>query len=136
MSHELFSEQDTLDINYTNSVRKDLVKKLIKDTIVVPEDKSDKIMLLGLLDGIDRNILSRAKIKVDKKAADNSGAVADMVSQALSLIPNNILNKNPDIQAPVLTDDIPLPVLVEGETTVGNYPISIDEFMQQNKKEI
>lgn len=136
MSHDLFSEQDTLDINYTNQVRKDLVKKLVKEAIVVPEDKSDKIMLLGLLDGIDRNILSRAKIKVDKKSADNSSAVADMVSQALGLIPTQQLSKNPDIQSPTLPDDIPLPALVEGETTIGNYPIEIDAFMQQNKQEI
>lgn len=61
-----FTADDVATLNETRRLRKLLVKQLVKDN-QIPEDKSDKILLVNLINGLDAEVMSRARVKVAAK---------------------------------------------------------------------
>jgi hypothetical protein len=120
-------------LEYTLSVRESIVKHLLTKG-PVPEDKADKMLLISALDGMDRTILSRAKIKLDSKTNDiaaNSNSIIANLLQRIS--PKQIAsnNYNPDLVIPVLSTDIELLETVDDEVTIGTIEETFDNFTKR-----
>ena len=77
-----FSSDDIATLNETRRLRKLLVKQLVKDN-QIPEDKSDKILLVNLINGLDAEVMTRARVKVAAKTEEALTDVRHFVAQAL-----------------------------------------------------
>lgn len=112
---ELSTTSSKEDLAFTQGIR----KSLLKSYKGIPEDKSDKTFMLGLLDGMDRQALAIERMKVDDGIADKQANAAATIS---SLIAKGII---PDAQVPgsgaipTLPEGLPEPVLVNGELDVN-----------------
>jgi hypothetical protein len=103
----------------------------------VPEDNSDRNMLMSALDSLSRNALSSKRIKVEEKTNAGMAGMAGLVSTFLNEV-GKIRGKNHqdvvDIEIkppPVLGSEVPEPVLVPGELDVNPKQITYDELMSQ-----
>lgn len=122
-------------INFTVKTREDIVNKLLLEG-KLPEDKSDKVMLMAALDGIDRNVLARAKIKADTKVADSNAQATSLIAAVLGAVSTKnvkVLDSNHSI--PVLTIDVET-VFVDGEKDTGTQHETFDNFMLKFPTEI
>lgn len=118
-------------LEYTLNIRKEAIDKLISKG-KIPENKDEKSLLISLLDGMDRTVLSRAKVKVDAKTNDISTQANVLVAKLLTKVnPKAIMLNNftDTIQVPVLDSTIPKPSLIEGETLIGTVNETFDNFM-------
>lgn len=81
MSKELDIEAQR-DFELTQGVRRGIVQELLKKG-PVPDTKEDSQTLLQTLRDMDAQNISRLRIKVEEKQADNSAMAAQMVSAVL-----------------------------------------------------
>lgn len=133
------TEKENVDINenllqYTEEKRKRIIEALFKNG--PPEDTKEAYVAIAALDGLDKQALSRMKIKSkesiaeynDIKAAEaadkiiKSGVFAALINQSAS---NNISTH-------VVPDGaLPEPTCVEGELDIGVSTENYDEFVQR-----
>lgn len=122
---------DDAAIEFSQSVRKNLVKRMTTDG-TVPNDPESQKVLLQALHGISTTALGRKKIKSDEKVGNGlsamGGVMAAMLQQASD--PRLFQSKNGQLGTiKTLGADIPDPVLVEGETSAEPAKLSYDSFM-------
>lgn len=88
----------------------------IEDEVEIPDDKSEKTLLVALLDGMDRQNLAVLRLKVDEGSSNiqaaTAGALAKIISEGLVKGVGKIEGAG---EIPYLPDEIPAPVLVPGE---------------------
>lgn len=126
--------EDARRLNYTLQTREYLIKEILKKQPVDVES-SDKSMLISLLDGMDRTVLTRKRIAVDSKQGDAQAQAAVLMAKILTnLSPKEMLRGDGTI--PVLADIIDVPTLVSGETDIGTQNLTFDDFMLQNPNKI
>lgn len=100
------------DLAYAQGLRKQLLSTFGGH---VPEDRSDKVLMIQLLDGMDRQAINLTRISVDEGIANKQAAAAGVIS---SLIARGLVG---DTQVPgtgsipELPGDVPLPDIVFGE---------------------
>lgn len=134
---EFATEEDVF--NYTQNTRKKIVKQLFKND-TIPGDKSEQIMLMQALDGLDRTALGTKRIKAEQENAKElsaaaSAAVANVLKQVNNSKRNLDLTDVTDVPVPVLSSEIPDPELVPGETEVGATQLDYNTFMSKMKPE-
>ena len=78
-------------LDYTQVVRRNIVRTLTSKGYV-PDDNSDRNMLMNALDGLDRAAISNKRIKVESKQADNDAAAASIIAKMLNLVPSHKRN--------------------------------------------
>ena len=89
-SSSSLSDEDQLILDQNIQLRQTLISKLTKGGDI-PGQSGDKILLLGLLDGTDRAILSRAKIKAEEKSTESMAQTRAMVANLLlDIRPNTV----------------------------------------------
>ena len=138
-NNQVVSSPQTTDpddevLQFTQSKRMEIVNKLTAKGI--PTDSNDDMgNLLKTLDGMDRVALGRKRIKADEGIAGANQAAAAAVIATL-LQKANSGGAKPfqsdtlvDREIPVLGNDIPAPVLVDGETETAPSQMSYDGFM-------
>lgn len=67
----VFSLDDKRVLDENRKLRRKLIS-LLTDGDKLPEDKSDKAMLINLMNGLDSEIISRARLKVSAKANETT----------------------------------------------------------------
>jgi len=125
-SDGLFSEEDTLALNANRSLRRLLINSL-SPTGKVPEDKADKSMLIQLMNGMDSEIIGRARLKVAAKTDENVTNLTGLVAQALM---------KHKVNAPVRTGprEVTLPATIKvtnpvpGEMDQGVVRVTLEEI--------
>lgn len=136
---EVVNDDQVLD--YTQGIRRQLIGHLTKDG-KMPADLKEQSMLLQTLDGMDRVALGRKRIKVEEKANNNQAAMAGLVAHMLTNVrrgrglnadgtPIAAAGSAPARSAPVLSDSIPEPVLVPGETSAAPMRMSWEDFTSE-----
>lgn len=126
----IFDEKDTVELDDIQKLRKDLTKILTTNEegkLKIPEKSADKVLLAQLLDGSERLIMTKARLKVASKTTDELGNLADAVAKTLrGFKPSTIaaLPTDRDIPAEYLRIDV-----VPGEMDIGNLPMSIDDLV-------
>ena len=130
-AHEsLTAINDARMLDLTMRKREDIINTLTAKGI--PEDRADKALLISALDGVDRTILSRARIKADTKIADSQAQATSLVANILSNISGKnlkSLDNNRDI--PILTIDVSSQSFAEGEMDTGTQNNDFDTFMKK-----
>lgn len=125
--------EDERRLEFTLSIREDIVSKLMAKGI--PEDKSYQSLLVSTLDGMDRTILSRARIKSDNKISDSNAQAAGLIATLLGKIDTRTLKSTTaQREIPVLEND-PSFDMVIGETDLGTQTGNFDTFMKKFPQE-
>lgn len=124
----VFSPEDKRVLDENRQLRRRLIS-LLTEGDKLPEDKSDKAMLINLMNGLDSEIIGRTRLKVAAKADQNTTNLTSLVAQAL-------MQYRPDQHEEILPRVLELPSelkiddMVPGETDIGNIVISIDEVTE------
>lgn len=124
----VFSPEDKRVLDENRQLRRRLIS-LLTEGDKLPEDKSDKAMLINLMNGLDSEIIGRTRLKVAAKADQNTTNLTSLVAQAL-------MQYRPDQHEELLPRVLELPSelkiddMVPGETDIGNIVISIDEVSE------
>ena len=123
--------EDARRLEFTLNIREDIVKKIFANG-KIPEDKADKALLISALDGMDRTVLSKARIKADNKTADSNTQVASLIANLLCKVdPKSVKIYDDERTIPMLSDDVSKPLLISGETDIGTQAGSFDMFMKK-----
>ena len=125
----LFDEDDEQELKEITRIRKDLTKLLTTDEngkTRVPGSTSDKVLLAQLLDGRERQVMTKGRLAIAAKTEQNVGNLADVVAQALRGF------KTGNAPARPVEREIPAEYLqieaVPGEMDIGNLPMTIDDL--------
>lgn len=126
----LFDDEDADSLREIQNLRKQLTDKLTKTEdgrLFVPDKTSDKILLAQLIDGRERLIMTKARLKISSKTEETLGDLNDIVCQALKGF-----HARARVPATAEERSIPAEYLkiedVPGEMDIGNIPMTMDEI--------
>jgi len=122
----LFGGEDIKDLDFTRNIRKNAIKKLTEEG-PLPSRQYNR-MLIDLLDGLDRQILSKASIKTqDESNKKTAELAAKMLLQVQTV--DNVIAQGGKITPPkkkikVSPNDVP------GELEIGEANISLNDIVK------
>ena len=124
------------DLAYTQGMRRQLIGKMTENG-KMPEDTKDRSILLQALDGMDRQSLTKIKIKSDEGMNSTKALAAETLA---NLFMNAGLKKSRQAPEghvrevlPALPDDLPPVQLVDGELDALGGGDTYDTFMARSK---
>lgn len=79
----LFTPEDQAELNDVKATRIALMKELSKPGQLIPESTGDKIMLMQLLEGREKAVFQRTRLKIASKIEENGANLTAMVAAAL-----------------------------------------------------
>ena len=123
----VFISDEEIDLNLTQSVRRNLVIHLTKDD-KIGDDIEKANLLLKTLEGMDKQVGTKAKLRIAKKSTDKTNNMAAVVAALLNgdmtlPIPTNL--PKVDTAKPL---DYVVDNYVPGERDLGRVTISMDEL--------
>lgn len=102
------------------------------------DDKTENSMLVSMLDGMDRQNIQVARLKVEEQAAKNGEEMTRMVGELLTQAKRGQTELPPIIegsrQIPQLPDDVLLPSLSEEEASRTTKPDNYADFMSRTNQ--
>lgn len=128
-------DQNDLDLEYVRQKRKQIIDGLTANG--VPGDNDKVQILLGALSDMDRTSLSKKKIKVDKDVGNNQAQAMELIATMFSdnrIKKYGVSESLTNRELPLLSNDIPEPTLVEGETSQQAELENYDSFMARINK--
>lgn len=126
--------EDKQRLEMTLNIRSRIIEEMTKKGI--PSDKEDRAFLMQAVDGMDRTVLGRARIKAEDKANQSQQATAGLIASLLSKVSAhasaNIENTSNKKITPTLPSEIVVTNPVPGESQIGiseeNYNTFIEKF--------
>lgn len=131
---ELMEQKDQARLEFGLELRGNIVREIVRKAgpTGIPTDKEDRELLMRAIEGSDRTILAKAKIKSDDKNGKSQAAAAAMIGNFLSKM-NGPLNHTVRSTNPVLEDDSITPV--PGETDIGVKAFTYAEIMAGGRQD-
>ena len=135
----IFDTEDLNRLELTQSIRKKLLTKLVNlkedGEVSVPATKGEQELLLGILNGSDAAVFSKAKLKGDtqntKILAQNSLLITDMLMRKDNRNVNaNTVKRNIELQSSISDADI-----VKDETFIGTQCLKVSDFLTKEEME-
>lgn len=127
MSNAL-SKQDEQRLEKTQHIRERIIEELIKSK-PVPEDESDRKLLIAALDGMDRAVLNKAKVKIEEANSETQAQHASIVSNFLKqLRVQEIISNNKREGSPQLPQEMRPERIVDGEMDIGLSDLNYETF--------
>lgn len=130
-NQSLFDPKEAEILNEVQDVRYRIVKTLTEND-ELPESDEDRQFLLKAMDGLERTILTKAKIKSDDRQNQAREDVIEMVASVLKKI--NFQNEGKSIEgnrALQLDSSMQITDIVPGEMDIGIKSQSYEEFMKK-----
>ena len=126
---KVFDTEDERRISRTLAIREQIVDSLYTGGLI-PDDTSSRVVLMEALNGIDRTVLAKTRIKADDAANQNQAATQQMIAQILkdsrkssSTIPTQVIN-------PILGAEFDNVDTVPGELDQESTPMTYDTFFK------
>ena len=118
-------------LDTTQEIRKRIVKELSE--CKTPETKDDRAFLIAMLDGMDRNALSRTRLKQESDSAKVQQRAAAVLSGILTKMNKNDFISQSTGKRDEPDKDFERPVLDmnEGEDFIGVEELSYKGFMEK-----
>lgn len=130
-TNDIMDLEDQRRLELTLKTRERIITSLT-DGGRLPSNTEDREFLMKALDGMDRTVLTKAKIKVDDSASKNQASTVKMISEALTRINTRKVTAPTREGEPELTG-VEAPQLVEGENHIGTQTFKYDEIMGNDK---
>lgn len=124
---DLLSLEDKRLLNRTIAARELIINVHTQDG-KLPTTEEDQNFLIRALDGLDRTILSKAKLKSDDNNAKTQQQTTNMIAQLLLNVSAKATDK-PRTVTPVLDNSVKLENVVPGETDIGTINLSYGEIV-------
>ena len=121
---------DQQRLELTMSARESIIKELTNKG-VVPSSTDDRMMLMAALDGLDRTVVQKSKLKIDAAGNDALSQSSDIIAN-LIMKRSTVLNTRSRDSDPILGDAYTVDNRVIGETDIGHTPVDYDTFAKQN----
>lgn len=124
----------------TQGIRVGIVRTLTTKAAItggLPGDSEDRDALFKSLEGLDKSALTRKRIKADQEQATGVTHAVGLISQLLRQAKSNYGNTIDDAtrEIPVLGNQVPEPVLVQGELDQAPAQLDYDSFIRSTKGE-
>lgn len=126
MSTDVFSDKDNIRLEQTLSIRETLIAKLTEGGNI-PYGKGDKEFLIQLLDGLDRTVLSKAKVKSADSANKTQQETAKLIGSVLARL--DVASTGKRTVTPELNVDLESIDIIEGELNIGVETFDYDSIM-------
>jgi len=127
-NNSVFDLEDSARLNKTLKMRETIIDDLTSNGI--PTDKEDRSFLISMMDGIDRTVLGKARIKTDEQSNKSQQEATDIVAKVLSSLSGINSPENKRTHMPVLLDCDYQLSLVPGETDIGMQSLDLDTFQK------
>jgi len=114
-------------LNKTLNIRERIMDVLMQGGL--PSSNEDRELLIKAIDGSDRTILGKARLKLDESANQNQAAMQEVVANVMMRL--STTPKSTTAIPPAIDKSIERPQPVDGETHVGVIDGSYDEFMKR-----
>ena len=125
---DIMSLEDQARLELTLKTRELIIRDLLKDG-QIPGEMGDRDFLMKALDGMDRTVLSKAKIKSDDNAAQTQAQTSKTIAELLLRVGN--IPAGTKRTETIDIGDYPVGEIVEGETSVGVFPIKYDSIVKE-----
>lgn len=124
-----FDAEETRLLNKTVSLRERILNEMTEKHI--PEDKDDRKFFLGIIDGLDRTILGKKRIKVEEDLGKSSQALQNAVAEVMLNAARNRSSGKIRATTPALPPEVTLGEMVEGETAIDPVRETYDDFINR-----
>lgn len=127
-------DEDSI-LAFTHNARLEVLSKMMTGSNgqrSLPEDPADRKTIVSVLKDMDAQSLGRKRIKVEEKLNNNQEQAAGLISAILNATAGHSafrIQQRVPRAAPVLPDNIPNPILVEGETETATSGMNYEEFV-------
>jgi len=125
---DILDLEDKQRLELTLRTRDTIIRQLTSDGI--PKDKDDREFLMKALDGLDRTVLSKTKLKIEDKAAQGQQQTTKMIADILYRIDVNNINKKVRETSPELDSSIQADNIVKDEMHIGVQDFKYNEFTE------
>lgn len=125
---ELMDLTDKARLELSLQTRENIIRQLTAKGCV-PEAPEDRDLLMKALDGMDRTVLTKAKIKSDDTAAQSQASHAKLVAQLLLHTGSRHQGKR---TLPTELEDAVVVDAVQGETYIGVQTIKHTDILSDN----
>jgi hypothetical protein len=122
---ELLELEDKARLELSLSTREKIIRTLMEDGL--PRDRSDKEFLISALDGLDRTVLAKAKLKNDDANQQKQRETAQLIANVLTRV--NQSGTSARTELPVLDATIQLDNVVPGELDIGYQELTYEDIM-------
>lgn len=130
MSNPALSLSEEASLNFTLEMRKQLVTHLTQKG--VPDSTDDQYVLLNALDGMDKNVLNGAKLRLSAKSLEDSKNMTNIVGEYLSRLDVSRVLNNQSAEQRVLELDYELSDVVDGEMEINPVKENYEQFMERH----
>lgn len=130
-SQPLFDEADQAELDDIRSVRMRLMSTLSTAEKPIPESSAEKIMLMQLIDGREKAVMTKKRLRIASKMENSASNLAALV--AATLLDTKI--ERPPIQRPSnlsLDSNLKHSKPVPGMMDVGTVPVRYDDIVQKD----
>lgn len=125
----IFDQIDEERLEKAQVIRQKIIDAMTNDGQEVPESQNDRLFLLQALDGSDKSVFAKSKIRVESRAADNQKQQAAFIGELL--LRHRVVDSSLRSEIPLLPDDIVVDEMVEGETDIGISNLNYESFMNR-----
>ena len=130
--NDLMDLDDKRRLELTLSTRENIIKKMMPNG-GLPGNAEDRDFLMKAMDGLDRTILAKTRLKVDDQAAKSQADISALVGNVLARIDVNKMA----VPIPGTRQSLAMDIKVEtvpGETDLGTHPFDTEVFMDDERK--
>jgi hypothetical protein len=129
-SEQTFSPEDQNILNKTQSIRINIAERLTQSN-PVPADSDEKRLLIQVLDGMDKQVLMKTKIKADDQNQKTQQHTASIIAELLLKTNKAIIEAPLDNSVKLLSDSYKLDTIVPGQLDTGCVEIDPQEILNQ-----
>ena len=129
METSVFTAEEVAELTSVQRVRLQLINKLTNNGTEVPAGSADKVLLGNILDGVDRQALTRAKLRSDKEDAKNNQNDLRVLAEALKTMDTR------NYRPVATTEQRTMPLTLEhrpfvpGEMDITNEPLTAQQII-------
>lgn len=117
---------------FTHGLRLKVIDEMFGKEGKLPEDPTDRKTIVSVLKDMDAQALGRKRIRVEEKLNSNQEQAAGLIAAVLNATAGHSafrISKSVVRQIPVLPDNIPNPILVNGETETIAASLDYESFV-------
>ena len=129
MTTALYTDDDAVILQHTKNIRLQIVDHFVGENGHMPRNQGEWGALHQALDGLDRTVFTKAKLKSDEQNQQQRQQVLDVVAAVLqrtevqASLPPTRTQELPDLSSDYTVTPVP------GETDIGLHDFNYEQFI-------